>query len=123
MKLLIENWQKYLNEGDVVDLSSHPKYKVHQTTAEKMKAADDLVEWGAEYFNSTRYDVTERHADLARFAEKAEELGLDLDNGELQNFIDCMVSWSAMRRYSALWTTSRNRRNLIIWKIFSTRLL
>ena len=88
MKLLIENWQKYLNEGDVVDLSSHHKYKVHQTTAEKMKAADDLVEWGAEYFNSTRYDVTERHADLARFAEKAEELGLDLDNGELQNFID-----------------------------------
>ena len=42
---------------------------------------------------------------------------------ELQNFIDCMVSWSAMRRYSALWTTSRNRRNPISSKIFSTRLL
>jgi len=88
MDLLFENWRKYLNEGDVVDLSSHPKYKVHQTKAERMRAADDLIEWGAKYLNSTRYDVTERHTDLARFAEKAEELGLNLGNEELQDFID-----------------------------------
>jgi len=99
MDLLFENWRKYLNEGDVVDLSSHSKYKVHQTKAEKMIAADDLIEWGAKYLNSTRYDVTEKHKELAKFAEKAEELGLNLGNEELQDFID--DSYTAHGAYKA----------------------
>ena len=88
MNLLFENWRKYLNEGDVIDLSSHSGYGAYQTPQEKAKAVDDLIKWGAQYLNSTRYDVTEKHKELAKFAEKAKGLSLNLGKEELQNFID-----------------------------------
>jgi len=49
MNLLFESWRKYLNEGNVVDLSSHPKYKKHPV--EISVFADDyraLLRWAME---------------------------------------------------------------------------
>jgi len=49
MDLLFENWRKYLNEGDVVDLSSHSEYKKHPV--EISVFADDyraLLRWAME---------------------------------------------------------------------------
>ena len=55
---------------------------------QRWAAVGDLIEWGAEYLNSTRGDVTEKHKELANFADKAKKLGLNLGTDELQDFVD-----------------------------------
>ena len=83
MKLIMENWKKYLEEGDVIPIQTHRKYKKHQDFSRITPAYTETLRWSAHEFLAGR-EVSE--GDIFAYANSTEFLEqFDLQAGWLNS--------------------------------------